>query len=193
MYVPKDCFDCSDLGYMSTKIRKAYKDGNLPDTWKTRLHDIGFNFKIDMVDCKWHHNFHILRRYKFVEGHVDLPENYTDPDDPKTVECARWLQRQHVLYRKQKLRPLRVKMLRNIGVKLKRPYSPKRENRHVILLDPEKDKEAIQRWKKRQALSEALKANGTSLRKERQKRVDYYRKKRKEDKYLAKKELNSTK
>jgi len=180
-YVPKDCFDCEDLGYVSSQVRKAYKRKSLPAPWVHKLQEIDFNFKINNLDAKWHHNFHILRRYKYTTGSLDLPANYTDPNDPKLVECARWLQRQHALYRKQKLQPIRVKMLRNLGLKLRRPYSPKRQNRHPILLDPEKDKVAILRRERLRRRSEQLKRNGTSNNKERRKYVEAQREKRRQE------------
>jgi len=182
-YVPRDCFDNEDLGFFSAKVRKAFKEDTLPEEWVRRLRQVNFTFSLHQLEAKWHHNYHTLRRFKHQSGgDVEIPANYTNPDEPKFVECSRWLQRQRVLYKKQSLHPYRVKMLRKLGVKLYRQHAPKRKNRNWRLLDPEKDRDALKRREDRIRLAKSLSTNGSSINMQRKQHVAAMREEKKQKK-----------
>jgi hypothetical protein len=49
-----------------------------------------------------------------VHGTGNLPPDYADPAHPDWVEAARWLERQHDLYRRQKLLLVRVRLIKEL-------------------------------------------------------------------------------
>lgn len=137
-YVPFRVFDNPTLGWWSRKMRSAWRKGLLTEKQKARLSMVAFDPKPNQLDCKWHDNYHKLREWKQLKGHLDLAPDYKDPDRPDFEEAGRWLHRQKELYVEQRLLRWKVRMLRSLGVKLTRPKGPPRHNLHPLLqgLDP---------------------------------------------------------
>lgn len=77
-----------------------------------------------------------MRRYKEKFGAADIPEDYENLNEPNWVIASRWLVRQHKLYFKQKLSPHKVKLLKDLGLKLDRPYGPLKINPYIQEVDP---------------------------------------------------------
>lgn len=104
------------------------------------LEELHIDWKVDVIAAKWHSNFHAAREFKEAHGgdacDIDtmLTPEYHNEERAEWVEASRWLQRQRELYMKQKLTSQKVTMLKQVlGVKLTRPYGPKRKHRHIEL------------------------------------------------------------
>jgi Helicase associated domain len=153
--VPRNVHDAAPLGEWTYRQRRARSKGTLsPDAIAT-LDALGFEWTPDVVTAKWHANFHSARHYQEVhkalieptEAHPPLPPpDYVNPDRPEWVEAGRWLERQHELYRRQKLSIKRVRLLKEVlGVKLSRPRGPLRRNVHEALQRQDREFAALKR------------------------------------------------
>lgn len=53
-------------------------------------------------------------RHKLETGSAELPADYSDPDNAQLTQAARWLARQRELYNRQKLDPVRLRLLKDV-------------------------------------------------------------------------------
>lgn len=56
----------------------------------------------------------VTHRHKTETGNADLPAGYTDPDNAQLTQASRWLDRQRELYNKQKLDPVKLRLLKDV-------------------------------------------------------------------------------
>jgi hypothetical protein len=98
------------------------------------------------VESKWWSNFHTAKAFldnetdsrrlqDFLNDDMEDPHPFQDAD-ADVVEASRWLGRQRVLYRRQKLTLMQVDLLkRALGVRLVRQRGKARRNKHKAILD----------------------------------------------------------
>jgi len=97
------------------------------------------------VESKWWSNFHAAKAYLEKETDPDRIQDFLnhEMEDPHpfqdgvadAVEASRWLERQRVLYRRQKLTLMQVDLLKRVlpGVRLVRQRGKERRNKHVAI------------------------------------------------------------
>jgi len=147
--IPITVFDDPELGEWLAKASRDLRRGRLSEEQAAALKDLGVPAKkaVNKLDAKWWANYHSARRYKeaygSIEGLCDV-DNFGKDDDPAFVEASRFIERQQKLYKKQKLSDRKVKVLKELGVKLRRDSGPKKSNLHPVLRE-KVDVEAIRR------------------------------------------------
>jgi len=154
-HVPRKVHDASVLGEWVHRIRRKYKK-KLLEEWQIRkLNELNFEWKVHQLDARWYSLYHHLRRYKAKHATVEIPEGFDDPSEPNWMEASRWMERQHKLFFKQKLSPHKVRLLKDMGVALDKPYGPLKINPMIQEVDPiaykklrEKHEEMLRKRKK---------------------------------------------
>lgn len=138
--VPGSAHDARDLAHWLAAVRSHQRRGTLPAAAAGQLNALGTLWEVDVLTSKWHSNFHAAREFREAHGgaacDIDtaLPSDYANADRADWVEAARWLQRQKELYAGQKLRAVRVKLVRQVlGARLERSQGRKRRNLHRVL------------------------------------------------------------
>ena len=97
------------------------------------------------VESKWWSNFHTAKGFLDTETDPERIRDFLNHDmedphpfqvgSPDVVEASRWLGRQRVLYRRQKLTLMQVHLLKRVlpGVRLTRQRGKTRRNKHEVL------------------------------------------------------------
>eukprot|EP00210_Caulerpa_lentillifera_P000979 g943.t1 len=135
-HVPRRVYDSSVLGEWVHRIRRKHKRRIIEQWMIERLNELDFEWKVHQLDARWYSLYHHVRRYKERFGTPDIPEDYENLNEPNWVIASKWLVRQHKLYFKQKLSPHKVKLLKDLGIKLDRPYGPLKINPYIQEVDP---------------------------------------------------------
>ena len=124
--VPGNAHDAPQLGAWAAAIRRQHRKGTLPSWAVTKLEELDMQWKVDVLDAKWHSNFHAAREFKEFHGGEGCDLDETLPPDYKVdgfegeeakadwIEAARWLDRQRDLYAGEKLTDHRVWMLKKV-------------------------------------------------------------------------------
>ncbi len=120
--------------------------GALTDDQVELLTSAGMVWEVpSTVESKWWSNFHAAKAFLDTETDQDrirdfLNHEMEDPHPfrdgtPDAVEASRWLGRQRVLYRRQKLTLMQVDLLKRVlpGVRLVRQRGKARRNKHQAI------------------------------------------------------------
>ena len=99
--------------------RKQFHDGDLCEDRVDLLNDIGFTWKVDMMDAKaslnqrrWDEWFTKLQEYRAENGHVHVEDRYRQIKGG----LGKWLRNQRQLAREGTLDSRRLERLQSIGV-----------------------------------------------------------------------------
>ncbi len=138
--VPASAPGAAPLAAWTSAARRAARAGRLAPALAAALEALGFAWEVDGVTAKWHANLHAALDFRAAHGGAAcdlaaaLPPDLAAPGRPDWEEAARWLARQRELYARQKLRAVRVRLLREVlGAPLERERGRPRRNAHPAL------------------------------------------------------------
>lgn len=95
------------------KLRKGIGKGSpLTEDQIKKLDLIGMDW-MDRVDRVWENGFLEANKYFQTYGHLNVPVKYKSPND---FPLGNWIQRQRIVYKKNKISPERIKRLMEIGM-----------------------------------------------------------------------------
>ena len=155
--VPRS-LETEDAKYLVKTMKYLRKNRDaLTDDQVELLTSAGMVWEVpSTVESKWWSNFHAAKAFLDTETDPDrirdfLNDEMEDPHPfqdgmPDAVEASRWLGRQRVLYRRQKLTLMQVDLLKRVlpGVRLARQRGKARRNKHQAI------RQADQEWMERQ-------------------------------------------
>ena len=127
------------------KFLRRNKD-TLSDDQIETLTEAGMVWEVpSTVESKWWSNFHAAKAFlddetdetrirDFLNHEMADPHPFQDGSADQ-IEASRWLGRQRVLYRRQKLTLMQVHLLKRVlpGVRLVRQRGPARRNKHEVI------------------------------------------------------------
>ena len=108
--VPQNWQENPQLAEWVSKKRLSKKNGKLSDEQILLLNQIGFLW--EPLKARWEEMYTKLVEFKKLYGHCNVPQHW--PSKPK---LGKWLSHQQEACKKNKLPPLRIKMLEKIGFK----------------------------------------------------------------------------
>jgi len=119
-YVPKGTIDKNgyDLYYWVSDQRRAYKSGKLTQEQMQKLDDIGYPFYADSssrqkkLQEKWMKNYEVVLEYSEAHKGEHTPKAVVY----KGVSIVSWLSNQQVQFRKGKMIPERIELLKKIKI-----------------------------------------------------------------------------
>lgn len=141
--VPRS-LDTEEAKYLvrTMKFLRKHRDALTDDQVET-LTSAGMVWEVpSTVESKWWSNFHTAKLFLETETDPDRIRDFLNHDmedphpfqdgTPDAVEASRWLGRQRVLYRRQKLTLMQVDLLKRVlpGVRLVRQRGKARRNKH---------------------------------------------------------------
>ena len=102
------------LGKWLNRQRMTYRKGELDETRRKRLEELGVNWnpKDAVFNRKWMHKFNLLVKFKEREGHCKVPQRHVEDGE----NLGKWLSQQKHAHSMGKLDPGRYGKLKDLGV-----------------------------------------------------------------------------